>query len=205
MEEDVIEAVEEDGFVSIKRDWEKWKNRNDLFDHVVTKSVEFIIGFINQVGNLKRPTLAALFIKRSDEVDQVLKKIEYNDNDLIYLTDHRPELAESHDKFFKAIDKIKDPENQEWAVKCGVINLFNAKKHDSVIPLINALEKRQFNGRSLKNVAIQRAFYQGAWRGIKDIVEEFHEHPAITSERYADGLIDSWENDNSKKMYFHFY
>ena len=153
------------------------------------KSVEFIAGFINQVKNVKRPTLAALFIKRSDMVDQVLKKIKYDDDDLMDLTNHRPELAESHDKFFKVIDKIKDPENQEWAVRWGVINLFNAKKHDSVIPLINALEKRQFNGRNLKNVAIQEAFYEGALRGIKYIVEEFHEHPAITSERYANGLI----------------
>ena len=50
-------------------------------------------------------------------VDQVLKKIGYNDYDLRYLTHHRPELAESHDKFFKVIDKIKDPENQEWLLK----------------------------------------------------------------------------------------
>ena len=49
------------------------------------------------------------------------------------------------------------------AVECGVINLFNAKKHDSVIPLINALEKRQFNGRNLKDAAIQQAFYEGAY------------------------------------------
>ena len=49
---------------------------------MVMKSVEFIIGFINQVEYVKRHTLAALFIKRSDEVDQVLKKIEYDDNDL---------------------------------------------------------------------------------------------------------------------------
>ena len=47
--EDVIEALKEDGFESIKRDWEKWKDRNDLFDHVVMKSVGFIVGFINQV------------------------------------------------------------------------------------------------------------------------------------------------------------
>ena len=84
-------------------------NRNDLFDYVVMKSVEFIVGFINQVEKLKRPTLAALFIKRLDIVDQVLKKIKYDDVDLWHLTDHRPELAESHENFFKAIDKIKDP------------------------------------------------------------------------------------------------
>ena len=45
---------------------EKWENRKDLFDHVVMKNTEFIVGFINQVENLKRPTLAALFIKRPD-------------------------------------------------------------------------------------------------------------------------------------------
>ena len=99
---------------------------------MVTKSVEFIIGFINQVGDLKIPTLAALFIKRPDMVDQVLKKIKYDDYDLVNLTDYRPELAESHDKFFKLMDKINDPENQEWAVKWGVTNLFKVKKHDSV-------------------------------------------------------------------------
>ena len=43
------------------------------------KSVEFIIGFINQVENAKRRTLAALFIKRPDMVDEVLKKIKYDD------------------------------------------------------------------------------------------------------------------------------
>ena len=146
MAPDVIEALSESekakGFESIKRDWEKWEDRKDLFDHVVMKSVEFIVGFINQVEDAKRPTLAALFIKRPDKVDEVLKKIKYDDDDLRYLTDYRPELAESHDKFFKVIDKIKDPKNQEWAVRYGVINLFDAKKHDSVIPLINALEKQ---------------------------------------------------------------
>ena len=110
VKEDVIKAVEENGFERIKRDWEKWSDRKDLFDHVVMKSVEFIAGFINQVEYAKRPTLAALFIKRPDEVDQVLRKIKYDDGDLIGLTDHRPELAESHNNFFKAIDKIKNPE-----------------------------------------------------------------------------------------------
>ena len=47
----------------------------------------------------------------------------------------------------------------------------------------------------MKDAAIQEAFYQGARRGIKDIVEKFHEHPAITSREYANGLIDSWNND----------
>src|SRR3984957_9180110 len=61
VEEDVIDALEEYGFESIKNDSKKWKDRKDLFDHVVMKSVEFIIGFINQVKMLKAHTLAALF------------------------------------------------------------------------------------------------------------------------------------------------
>ena len=105
----------------------------------------------------------------------MLKKIKYDDDDLIDLTNYRPELAESHEGFFKSIDMIKNPEYQESAVRMGVINLFDAKKHDSVIPLINALEKRQFNGRNLKDAAIQHAFYEGAMRGIKYIVEELHD------------------------------
>src|ERR1700722_2821176 len=116
VEGDVIEAVDENGFEGIKSDWWNWRGRNDLFDYVVTRSVEFIIGFINQVGNLKIPTLAALFIKRPKIVDQVLKGIEYYEYDLRDLTTWRPELAESHENFFKAIDKIKNLEGQEGAV-----------------------------------------------------------------------------------------
>jgi hypothetical protein len=169
---------------------------------VVTKSVGFIAGFINQVWRAKRPTLAALFINEPDKVDQVLKKIKYDDSDLIYLTDHRPELAESHGEFFKVIGKIRDPEDQARAVRGGVANLFDAKKHDSVIHLINALGKRKFNGRPLKNVAIQQAFYRGASRGINNIVERLHEHPAITHEGYANGLKVSCENDKLKTFPF---
>ena len=106
--QDVIKALEQPGFESIKDDWGKWRHRKDLFDHVVMKSVEFIAGFINQVVYVKTRTLAALFIKRSDEVDQVLKKIKYNDDDLRDLTSYRPELAEPPmTYFFNVIDKIK--------------------------------------------------------------------------------------------------
>ena len=137
---DVIQALEEDGFEDINENWEQWKDRNDLFDHVATKKKpKFIARFINQVGELKQPTLAALFIKRPDIVEKVLKKINYVNNDLIYLTNHRPELAKSHEGFFKAVDKISGPKNQKAAIRWGVINLFGAEKHDSVIPLITAL------------------------------------------------------------------
>ena len=41
------------GFKSLQGKLLKWHNRNDLFDYVVMKSVEFIAGFINQVEECK--------------------------------------------------------------------------------------------------------------------------------------------------------
>ena len=57
-------------------------------------------------------------------IDGVLGEIECNDKDLCDLTDHRPELAGSPEKFFRVLDKIEGPIRQEWAVQDGVINLF---------------------------------------------------------------------------------
>ena len=198
---DVIEAVGEDGFVSIKGDWETWKKRNDLFDYVVMEDPDFIIRFINYVGMAKRRTLAALFIKRSDAIDKVLKEINYDDNDLIWLTNRRIEVAESPDKLFRVLNKIENPKNEETLVGWCVIDLFNGEKHDLIIPLIDALGKRPCRSGSLKVIAIQSAFHGGASRGIKYIVEEFHKNPAITSQRYAKALIASWIHDGSKIIF----
>ena len=49
-------------------------------------------------------------------IDGVLGRIKYDDNDLRYLTYYRPELAGSPEKFFRVLDKIKDPRKQEMAV-----------------------------------------------------------------------------------------
>lgn len=92
---DVIEVIEEEGFESIKRDWRKWSDRKDLFDHVVTKSVEFIAGFINQVKYAKERTLAALFLNSPDKVDEVLDKID------------RPERVKISRKTFNGIKDLE--------------------------------------------------------------------------------------------------
>ena len=46
---------------------------------MVMKSVAFIVGFIKQVENAQSWTLAAMFIKKPDVVDQVLEKLELED------------------------------------------------------------------------------------------------------------------------------
>ena len=70
-----------------------------------------------------------------------------------------------------------------------------------VVPLVNALGKRTFKSERLKDVAIQVAFYEGAKRGNQDIVELYCEHPAITSEKYADGLYASWNNGKPNQVF----
>ena len=72
-----------------------------------------------------------------------------------------------------------------------------------VVPLVNALGKRTFKSKRLKDVAIQKAFWEGAQRGNQDIVELYYEHPAITSEEYAGGLYASW-NDGKPNQVFQF-
>ena len=90
------------------------------------------------------------------------------------------------------------------AVRVGVDSLFEARKYDLVVPLVNALGKRTFKNKTLKEVAIQKAFCEGAQRGNQDIVELYCEHPAITSERYAGGLSGLGTMANQIKS-FRFY
>ena len=117
------------------------------------------------------------------------------------LTDYRPELAGSPEKFFRVLDKIKDPEWQVLLFVWVSDNLFEAGRHDLVVPLVNALGKRTFKSDRLKDVAIQAAFYGGAKRGNQDIVGLYYEHPAITSDEYADGLHESWDDGKPNQVF----
>ena len=98
---------------------------------------------------------------------------------------------------------IRTPKWQEEAVERGVFNLFYAKKHDFVIPLINALEKRSFKDRSLESVAIDKHLMKQHVSGIKGIVKGFHEHPAITSENmFVDWLILGSRTNRVQSFHF---
>ena len=134
-------------------------------------------------------------------IDGVLGGIKYGDKDLIYLTNHRPELAGSPEKFFRVLDKIEDPGNQETAVNWGVGKLFKVGKHDLVVPLVNALGKRTFKSDLLKEEAIHVAFWKGVKGGNQDIVEEYYEHPAVTSDEYAVGLNASWKHGEPNQVF----
>ena len=53
--------------------------------------------------------LAALFDKGERTIDDVLAGIEYEDYDIYKLIRYRPELAGPPAKFFRILDKIKNP------------------------------------------------------------------------------------------------
>ena len=150
------EAVDGRNFEWLNENWERWKERKDLLDDVIEKGAGVTAWFIQNVGDAKERVFAALFDKGEEGmIDGVLGRVGYDDYDLCDLTNYRHELAGSPEKFFRVLDKIKEPENQEGAVRVGVDNLFKAGKHDLVVPLVNALGKRTFKGESLKEEAIQ--------------------------------------------------
>jgi len=196
--QDVIEALEQPGFVSIRQDWiKKWRLRDDLYDEVVIKGPDYICNFINQTKYTKKNILAALFIKRPELVDKVLNNIKYDDTDLVELIEGcRSELVESPENFLNVISKIKRRYKQGLAVEKGLKRLFEAKKYGSVISLVKALESRSFEGIDLEEV-IRKTFEKGIRHGSKNIVEAFHGYSAITPEIYADRLIDSCKSNQT--------
>ena len=180
------EAVDGRNFGWLRANWESWNRRKDLLDGVIAKGVDVTVRLIRNVDKVaKECVLAALFDKGEEMIDEVFGGISYDDYDLRGLTIYRPELAGSPEKFSRILDRIKKPKDREAAVEYGLRNLFIAGRHDLVVPLVNALGKRTFKSKRLKDVAIQKAFREGTEGGNQDIAEEYYEHPAITSEEYA--------------------
>ena len=143
-------AVDKEDFGWLNANWKRWHKHNDLFDDVIGKGADFTVWFIQNVKDAKGRVLAALFDKGEGMIDDVLGRVEYRDGDLRDLTDYRRELAGSPEKFFRILDKMKESRNQDWALRRGVEDLFEAERHDLIVPLVNALGKRTFKSKRLK-------------------------------------------------------
>ena len=189
---DVIKVVDRKKFEEIRRSWEHWRDRKDLFNYVVTKRIDFIVEFIQQIYDSKRRILEALFDKRPGLVDGVLKRITYEDDDLVFLARDRPELARSLEKFFNILGKMKHLAGQELAIYWCLRSLFDDRKYSLVIRLIHALEMR-FRSQTLNDAAVRSAFDISAMRGTRYFVNKFYGHPAVTHKTYADALEKSWD------------
>ena len=145
-------AVGSDDFGWLNKHREGWELRDDLPNYVIAEGPDVTVKLIKNVKdkNAKRCLLAALFDRGGGMIDQVLGRISYKDEDLWRLTDYRPELASSHEKLFNILDKIEAPGCQSEVVQGGIINLFKAGMHDSIIPLVKALDGRAFKNGNLK-------------------------------------------------------
>ena len=152
-------AVDGRNFQWLEANLGRWKERKDLLDDVIAKDADITAWFIRRFWRTKERVLAALFDKGEGMIDGVLERVKYDDDDLDGLTNYRPELAGSPEKFFRVLDKIKRPRTQELAVRLGVFNLLKAEKHDLVVPFVIALGKRTFKNNSLEDVAIQIGIY----------------------------------------------
>ena len=100
-------AVYGGNFEWLREDWWIWEARNDLIDDVIANGADFTVKLIRCFDHAKRGVLAALFDKGEKMIDDVLGRIEYDDDDLMHLTRYRKELAGSPEKFFRVLDKIK--------------------------------------------------------------------------------------------------
>ena len=195
-------AVDGRNFGWLRANWWIWEDRKDLLDDVIAKGADFIVRFIQNVGSAKDCVLAALFDKgEKGMIAGVLRRIKYGDWNISYLSEYRPELAGSPEKFFRVLDKIECPWNQEGAVRVGVAGLFKAGRHDLVVPLVNALGKETFKSDRLQEEAIQKAFEEGTRRGNQDIVGVYYEHSMITSREYANGLHWSWHDGKPNQVF----
>ena len=79
------EAVDGRNFEWLNKNWWSWYKRKDLLDGVMAKSADATVWVIQNVGDTEERVLAALFDKgEGGMIDDVLRKIEYSDDDLLF-------------------------------------------------------------------------------------------------------------------------
>lgn len=157
---------------------------------VDTKDYEFIFKFVEQAWINRTDLFFALHRKNSVEmIEQACKASRFTQNDLV-MAASSIELMCSLADLFKLLDKIKKQRDQEKAIGDGVSNIFDKNRVDCLDPLLNALEHTE-SLHHLKGAAVKSAFVKGSKNGDKSIVERFYDDPAVTSQIYAQGLLDS--------------
>jgi len=169
--------------------------------YVVDKKDQgFIFNFAEKADVIKGSLLVALHRKKSPEmIEEAFEVFKFSQGDLRNAASH-PELVCSPNDLSKILGKIERQEDQERAIGDGVWNLFRFKRTECVDPLLNALEGNE-SFKHLKDAAIKKAFKCGSSSGIKSIVERFYDHPVVTSDVYADGLIYSGKESTQDPIF----
>ena len=151
---------------------------------------DFIASFVNQTNQANASTLGELW-KRSpiETFEKVLEKVDFPQQALIDVASSSV-VPSMTDKFLVLFNKIVKPEDQEKAVENAIEGLVNSYLIPS--PLLNALKDKTFRSERLEQFAIQKAFMEGAKKGITCLLStDICNHAAITPELYADALIET--------------
>lgn len=156
-----------------------------------TKSSRSIIGFIRKTEPIKSYTLTALYNGGSmTTIKAVLKQIVFSQDDLIVAASNS-QLMCSPEKYVDLLKRIEAKEAQTSVVVKGIEGLFDKENTDCILPLLAAMEGEAFRNEDLIEIAVQKTFREGVLYCSEVGTKDCYNHPAITAEVYASGLIES--------------
>ena len=178
-----------------------WKGIEERLNYVVDKQDSGFIFDFARLANIDREELLiALFRKKSPRIiEEAFKVFEFKQFELFNVA-LDPRLMCSPDDFLDIFVKIENEEDQEYniipkeyIIEQGVWGLLPNGRSGCVLPLLHALGSKK-SMKHFKNIAIKVAFERGSWWGNKPIVQHLYDHPTVTPEVYATGLINSGES-----------
>ena len=159
-------------------------------NYVIEKAApNFIINFIKQFNLIGKCVLAELCTVRSMEViKQVNDQVEFPQTSLIYAASE-PVVFCSPERMNYFLTKMRYPESVRRTIREGIWILFNDGQTHQIPSTLHFFEGRILLGVSLRNIAIQSVFLEGAGRHDKGWISYCEEHPAIDSMTYGDALV----------------
>ena len=155
---------------------------------IETKNPDAIANFIQQAELVNHQTLAAIYRKGSKAIiDKVMSEINFPQEVVINAAKY-PDLMCLPEKVIHLLGRIETLEGQECAITHGIRDLFWKDRTYCIDPLLNALKGKNFLGRDLRNIVIQKTFVSGAMNYSEIWTKGFHDHHATTPAVYADAL-----------------
>ena len=190
----VRDAIEERDFATIKELFKGnlllcYETINCVID---TEDRGLIVDFIKHAELANRYTFAALYQKGLTEViQQSFKEFDLSKGTTSVSPASPQELVCSPGKFIGLIKGITTLRGQAAAVVDGVRGMFFYKRTDCIDPLLDVLEGHG----SLKDVAIEMVFVEGASRHNETWMRGFYNHPAITPAIYVNATFSYPRSD----------
>ena len=159
---------------------------------VDTEDHDLIVNFIRHAELANGYTFAALYHKGLIEVIQEsFKEFDFSQQVTLVSPASPQELVCSPGKFLELIKGITTLRGQAAAVVDGVRGMFFYKRTDCIDPLLDVLEGHG----SLKDVAIEMVFVEGASRHNETWMRGFYNHPAITPAIYFNATFSYLRSD----------